>query len=146
MIRPTPLIDAFGPVQPPETLRDRVLRAHGRRRAVRRGMPVLALVATVVLLMPMRTVQDLDAVTDWQARSQSLEAAWRASADVAWLRSDARARPLVQRLERIDASLARAHRQHAGEAARLDGLWRERTEVLAALVETRTRGGTAVLL
>jgi hypothetical protein len=141
----TVVAEAFGPLPPPAPLRARVLRAHARRRHLRRGAPVLAMVMAAVLALPLLTGEREHAAVDWQARSRLLEDTWRRDADTAWLRSDARARPLLSRLERIDASIAGAHAGRR-EPGHLEGLWRERSEVLAALVKTREQGGTAVLL
>lgn len=148
MSRFTIAADAFPPVQPPAPLRARVLDRHARRRLARRAAPGLVAVLALALgaaLLHGPTGRDDGA--SWQARSRALEDAWRASGDAAWLRDDARARPLLYRLQRVDASIARTLADtRPAEPDQLDRLWRERSEVLAALVESRQQGGVAVVL
>jgi hypothetical protein len=133
---------------PPPALRDRILRRHGSRRAALAVLPALALTAAVAgaWLAATPASRPLPASSPWQARSAELEATWRQQADPAWLREDARARALVETLRTLDLELTRAYAEDATDPARLDPLWRERSQTLAALIDSRRQGGVAVQL
>lgn len=133
---------------PPPDLRARILRRHSARRAVARGLPALMLVAVIAgaWLVAAPASRPPPAGSGWQARSAALEAAWRAQADPAWLREDARAHALVESLRALDQELARLYAHAGTDPGRLDPLWRERSETLAALIDSRRQGGVAVQL
>jgi MoxR-like ATPase len=84
--------------------------------------------------------------SEWQARSAALEAAWRQQADPAWLREDARASALVDTLRALDLELGRLYAEDSADPRLLDPLWRERSQTLAALIDSRHQGGVAVQL
>lgn len=133
---------------PPPDLRARILRRHGTRRLARAAVPVVALTAVIAgaWLATTPASRPLPATSQWQARSAALESAWRQHADPAWLREDARARALVDTLRGLDLELARAYADDDADPARLDPLWRERSQTLAALIDSRRQGGVAVQL
>jgi hypothetical protein len=133
---------------PPPALRARVLRRHGARRVARAVVPTLALAAVVAVgwLVATPTPSGLPAQGSWQARSAALEAAWRSQADPAWLREDARAHALVEHLRALDQELGRLYAQEGADPRRLDPLWRQRSQTLTALIDSRRQGGVAVQL
>lgn len=134
-------------VDPPPALRAQVLGRYRRRRRLQTGLPMVLMaglaLGTALMLRPRGPQTHEDLV--WQQRSAELELMWRQTGDQVWLHEDARARELLRRLREVDQSLAVAHAD-AGDEGRLEALWRQRTEVLAALVETRRQGGTAIRL
>lgn len=133
---------------PPPALRARILRRHGIRRVAGAVVPALALTVAVAgaWLAATPGSQPLPAGSQWQVRSAELEAAWRQQADPAWLREDARASALVETLRALDLELSRAYADDAGDPARLDPLWRQRSQTLAALIDSRRQGGVAIQL
>ena len=130
----------------PATLRSRVLRRHARRRLAVRASPVLGVIAVIASVMFLHRPADTD-LAQWQARSSTLEAAWRETGNRDWLLSDARARPLIAQLRHVDSALADAL-AHAGpdDSEALSRLWRQRSDTLTALIESRRQGGVAIQL
>ncbi len=131
--------------EPPAGLRERVLRAHAIRRTGRRVMPFLAIMAVVSGWAMMNAPTDRT-VRDWQSQSIAMEASWRADADRDWLIADARARPLLYRLRQVDAEIGRLTAASSSDTDSLARLWRERTETLSALIDSRRQGGVAIQL
>lgn len=139
------LRDSLATASPPAHLRERVLRTYAIRRTGKRAAPFI-LIAFAALLVSQPGSSPDDAVRQWQARSSQVEATWRADGDREWLLSDARAQPLLYRLRRVDEAIARFDADTSPDARPLARLWRERTETLTALVDSRRQGGVAVQL
>lgn len=135
-------VDAASP--PPASLRSRVLRRYTRRRVAPYTTAVIAVVAVVASLVLLRREAD---IAQWQATSSALEVAWRETGNRDWLLSDARARPLMEQLRRVDSALAHTLASDApSDSETLSRLWRERSEALTALIESRRQGGVAIQL
>lgn len=134
-------------VDPPVPLRAQLLRRHGQRRLWRRAAPALALVgvASLILVAALYGPTTPDEA-DWQQRSAALEAAWRKSADPDWLREDVRAQDLLSRLRDVDEALAQSYASNDSATSERAVLWRERSETLTALIDSRHQGGVAVQL
>lgn len=134
-------------VEPPQALRQKVLGRHRRRQLARRAMPALALcmVGALVFIALPDAPRPL-VTTDWQQRSAQLEAAWREAGDPAWLRDDARAQRLLRQLRQVDHALGQSYALNAVDPGRREQLWRERSETLSALIDSRRQGGIAVQL
>jgi hypothetical protein len=134
-------------VHPPGPLREQLLRRHRQQRLRRRAAPVLALtiVTSLILIVAPYGPTTVDE-TEWQRRSAALEAAWRENSDPAWLLEDARAQDLMSHLRDVDDALARSYASNGNAASERAMLWRERSETLTALIDTRHRGGIAVQL
>lgn len=132
---------------PPAPLRERVLDRHARRRLLARTTPLVLLLAVVGALR-FAAVSDrpYSPWLEWQARSAALESTWRETSDPDWLRSDARARPLLHRLREVDLALGRLHALAPSDDAALTRLWRERSETLSLLIDSRRQGGLAIRL
>lgn len=143
----TALDSASDQQRPPPELRTRVMRKHGRRRALGRAMPLLVVFATIASIFVFFSDSRAPEFTKWQARSIALEASWRQTGDPDWLASDARAQVLLYRLRRVDSDLANMHAAaDPADPEALTRLWRERTETLSALIDSRRQGGVAIRL
>ncbi len=134
-------------VEPPAKLRGRLLRRYRFRRSL---APTSAAAAAVVLVFvsfwfgtSVPTIED-DELARWQARSMRLEADWRQTGDRLWLTQDARAQTLLARLQLLDRDLARLHALGTADRDTLSQLWRTRSDILAALVDSSRQGGTAM--
>jgi len=139
------LRDAVESTAPPTGLRDRVLRAHATRRTVKRAAPFMAIMV-VFFSLALVNAPTGRSVQDWQSRSVDLEASWRADGDRQWLVADARAQPLLYRLRQVDAQIERLGAVPSSNTDSLARLWRERTETLSALIDSRRQGGLAIQL
>lgn len=139
------LRDNLESAEPPADLRERVLRVHATRRTAARAAPFLAVIVATWGLAIMTTRSD-DSLRDWQSRSGEMEASWRANGDREWLLADARAQPLLYRLRCVDEAIAQFDGSSSSDTRSLAQLWRERTETLSALVDSRRQGGVAIQL
>lgn len=133
-------------VAPPPALRAHLLRRHGRRRALVRALPLVAVAALAFALYPGVGPAPDTGPIDWQARSMMLEADWRQHGDATWLLADARAQPLLQQLRFVDEELQRTYLRDTDDAAHRTRLWRQRSETLAQLIDSRRQGGMAVAM
>jgi hypothetical protein len=151
--RPTPFHDGYRAIpvstldscELPPSLRNRVLRAHARRRTARRAAPFVAVFALMCGVLAIES-GDGDALQAWQSRSVALEAEWQVDADRDWLLADARAQPLLYRLRQLDSAIARHEPADAPDSDSLAQLWRQRSETLSALIDSRRQGGVAIQL
>lgn len=134
-------------IDPPPSLRGRLLGRHRRRRLLRRTAPALALVLTGALaFVAGHDDPALPLAADWQQQSAELEASWRAAGDPAWLRDDARAQLLLRRLRQVDHALGLSYALDNADTEQRNQLWRERSITLSALIQSRQQGGVAVVL
>jgi hypothetical protein len=141
-------VTATDDTAPPAFLRSHVLAQYRQRK--RRSLS--AAIAAVLMatgctgwLLQISGPAGNDA--DWHARSVALEASWRETGDNDWLQSDARAESLLLRLREVDSRLAGLlGLAHTTDESALAALWKERGDVLSALIESRRQGGLAVRL
>lgn len=131
--------------EPPPELRALVLRRHRLRRAVRPVVGAAALLVCVISIwLGLGAPVVRDELAHWQARSMQLEADWQQHRDPSWLSRDARAQSLLESLQQVDRDLARLHSLDEVDRQALSTLWRTRSDILSALVDSRRQGGTAM--
>jgi hypothetical protein len=142
------LLEQLCQAPPPPHLRARILRRHGARRLAAAVVPAVALAAVVGVawLVAAPAAPQMQAMTAWQARSVALEATWHGQADPTWLREDARAHALIEELRALDQQLSQLYAQDGADPRVLDPLWRQRSQTLTALIDSRRQGGVAVQL
>jgi hypothetical protein len=117
----------------------RIEQAHQSRRQRRRrrrfaGAGIAVIVGLVVFVAASRLPET--ASTDWQARAQALEVQLHARA----LSADGRDSPLAldteSELARVDGALQAAY-DHGAAKGELVPLWKQRSELLSALLAAR---------
>ena len=127
-------------LQPPPDLWQRIVAEHERRvvrRHRRRFLAASAVAAGVVLVLfgAMTLQPERPAGIDWQARAQALELQVRALQAAAPVQG-ASGGVAQSELAQLDRALQAAYDDGA-EAARVDALWKRRSELLEALLRAR---------
>ncbi len=130
--------------EPSPALWSRIAQSHLARRQRRRrqrlaGAGVAALALLAVVLTASRVPNA--GATDWQARAQALEMQLQAGASTAGGRDSPLALDTESELVRVDGALQAAY-DHGAAKNELVPLWKQRSELLSALLAARRQSLT----
>ena len=125
--------------EPAPDLWSRIERAHlsrrQRRRRLRFAGASLAVVAVVAVLLAVSRLPE-SASTDWQARAQALEMQLHARTAPAADIDNPLSMDTESELARVDGALQTAY-DHGATKSELVPLWKQRSELLSALLTAR---------